>query len=190
MNKNIVLVLGILITVLWSGFIFAVPAEVIIIRHGEKPVTGDSLNLKGQERAAALVPYFLHTQALTRYGLPVAVYAEAPRKNATTTRSIQTCTPIAQALGIPVLTSYTKKQYAPLAQGILNNPQYSGKTVLVCWEHKMIPLIINILGVQPMPAPWSDNVFDRTVVITFQPNGKIASYQNLPQRLLYGDSAQ
>ena len=130
------------------------------------------LTSRVRNSAAALVPYFLHTQIFTRYGLPVAVYAEAPHKNATTTRSIQTCTPIAQALGVRVLTNYTKKQYDSSAQDILNNPQYSGKTVLICWEHKMIPFIVNALGVQPMPTPWSDNVFDRTAVITFNLTAK------------------
>lgn len=187
--KSKVIIIGFFISALWSVLALAVPAQVIIIRHGEKPATGDNLNVKGQERATALVPYFLNNPALTQYGTPVAIYAAGSHKNATT-RPIQTCTPIAQALGIPVQATYTKKEYESLAQDILNNPQYSGKTVLICWEHKMIPFLTNALGVQPMPAPWPGKVFDRTLVITFKPNGQIASFQNLPQKLLYGDSAQ
>lgn len=181
--------IGFFITAFWSGLALAVPAQVIIIRHGEKPATGSNLNVRGEERATALVPYFLNNPALTQYGPPVAIYAAGSHKNATT-RSIETCTPTAQALGISVQATYTKKDFAPLAQDILNNPKYSGKTVLVCWEHKMIPFLTNALGVQPMPAPWPGKVFDRTWVITFKPNGQILSFQNLPQKLLIGDSAQ
>ena len=32
----------------------AQPAQVLVIRHGEKPESGEHLSLKGQERAAAL----------------------------------------------------------------------------------------------------------------------------------------
>ncbi len=177
-------------SVLWCQFSLAVPAEVIIIRHAEKPpMGGDGLTAQGQQRANALVNYFLNTPALTQYGTPIAIYAEAPRKK-DTTRAILTCTPTANALNMTVQSTYTRDQYAQLAQGILSNPQYTGKTVLICWEHKTIPMLVNALGVQPMPSPWPDNVFDRTLVINYQANGSIASFQNLPQHLLDGDSVQ
>jgi hypothetical protein len=38
------------------------------------------------------------------------------------------------------------------------------------------------------PAKWPGEVFDRTWVITFEPSGR-ALFQNLPQRLMYGDAA-
>lgn len=187
-KKSIGALTGLFLMVFWCGVALAMPAQVIVIRHGEKPPVGDNLTVKGQERAEALVPYFLNTPALTQYGPPIAIYAEAPNDGVTATRAMETCSPLAKALGIPVLTPYTRDQYVPLAQDILNNPQYSGKMVLICWEHKNIPPLVNALGIQPMPAPWAGNVFDRTLVLTYRPDGKIVSFQSLPQQLMYGDS--
>lgn len=187
-KKNIIGFICFCTTALWCNFGLAVPAEIIVIRHAEKPPAGPYLTPRGEERANALVNYFLKNPALTQFGTPVAIYAEAPHKNNIPTRAILTCTPTANALDIPVQTQYTRDQVDGLAQGILNNPQYSGKTVLICWEHKTIPMLLNALGVQPMPAPWPGNVFDRTLVITYQSNGTITSFQNLPQHLLPGDS--
>lgn len=36
----------------------AAPAQIIIIRHAEKPPEGNQLSIKGMERAAALIPFF------------------------------------------------------------------------------------------------------------------------------------
>ena len=36
----------------------ATPAEIIILRHGEKPTYGNDLNKQGKERARELVDFF------------------------------------------------------------------------------------------------------------------------------------
>lgn len=189
-KKHCIAFICLFTTLLWCNFACAIPAEVIIIRHGEKPPAGDCLSPRGEQRANALVQYFLNNPKLTKYGTPVAIYAEAPHNSTATTRAILTCTPTANALNIVVQSPYTRDEYAALAQDILNNQQYSGKTILICWEHKTIPLLANALGVQPMPPSWPKDVFDRTLVINYQPNGEISSFQNLPQHLLDGDSIQ
>ena len=67
-------------SLLFAAPLCAQPAQVILIRHAEKPPTGNMLNTKGRERAAALVPYLLETDDLTKFGKPVAIYAQQPNR--------------------------------------------------------------------------------------------------------------
>ncbi len=186
--KKISLIVSSLI-VLISSHIFATPAQVIIIRHAEKPPKGSNfLNTKGMERAQALMPYFLNTAELLEYGAPIAIYAQKPIPDNPSHRPIQTCEPTAQALKLKVLTPYSHDEYATLVKEILKNPLYNGKMVLICWEHHAIPQIAKQFGVEEDLKPWPANVFDRTWVITFNDDGSVKSFKNLPQRLMYGDS--
>lgn len=187
MRKSAVMLFA--ITTLFSSATFALPAQVFIIRHGEKPPVGPNLTQQGMERAQALVPYFMYTKQLIQFGMPVAIFAEGPAHGDQPTRAMETCAPLAKALNIPLISQYTKDEYTPMAQNILQNPQYNGKTVLVCWEHKRIPAVAFALGVRPIPQTWPDNVFDRTWVITYS-DGKVSNFQDLPQQLLYGDETQ
>ena len=57
-------------------FAYGKPDQVIVMRHGEKPDQGDDLSLKGNERAAWLVPFFKDGDN----GTPVAVYAGSKRE--------------------------------------------------------------------------------------------------------------
>ncbi|MDP1836701.1 MAG: hypothetical protein Q8K75_12350 [Chlamydiales bacterium] len=164
----------------------AMPAQVIIIRHGEKPLKGNDLDTKGKERAAALAPFFLGTPLLQKFGLPVAVYAQRPSSEDPSMRPIQTATPIAEALGIKVNTTYQHLQFARMAQEIRTRPEFHGKVVLVAWEHHVIPELARKLGAKNAPKKWDGDVFDRLWVITY--DGSQVLFQDLPQRLLYGDS--
>lgn len=166
----------------------AVPAQIIIVRHGEKPVGSNELSIRGQERAAALRPYLLGTQALLHYGPPVAIYAQKPDSEDPSLREIQTCIPTAKALHIKINTQYTHEQSSELAKAILENSAYANKSVLICWEHHAIPALVHSLGVKPMPQPWPGKVFDQTWVLTYAKNQQLKSFQRLQQKLLYGDS--
>lgn len=185
--------LFLLVSCFTSQDLFGVPAQVMIVRHGEKPANREitSLNKKGAERAAALAPYFLGTQALLKYGPPVAVYAmNVGRVHGRSLRPIETCISTAEALGLPLSLNYKHDDYEEMTQEILKDPELDGKNVLICWEHFNIPNIAQGLGVKNAPASWPSNVFDRTWVIQFNKDGTIQSFQNLPQQLLYGDSSE
>jgi hypothetical protein len=175
----------------------AMPAQVIIIRHAEKPPTGPDLDAQGYQRANALVGFFLSNPAMLQFGTPAAIYAAAPNLNAPANpmdveakslRSIETVTPLAKRLGLSINESYTKDEIAPVTQEILGNAAYEGKMVLLCWEHNMIPALAQAFGVTSAPTAWDDAVFDRAWVITFNSGGS-PSFQNLPQHLLPGDSS-
>lgn len=164
----------------------ALPAQVFIIRHAEKPSHGNDLDTRGRERAAALAPYFLNAKELQRYGLPVAIYAQRPSSEDPSLRPIQTATPIAEALGLKVDTTFDHKHFSRLAQEIRTRPEYDGKTVLIAWEHHAIPELARKLGARNVPKKWDGDVFDRVWIITY--SGKQVAFQDIPQRLLFGDS--
>ena len=174
---------------------FATPAQVIMIRHGEKPDTGPDLNARGYERANALVGFFTTNPAMTEFGTPVAIYAMAVKENIaadgssqlSSKRPIETVTPLAQKLGLSIDTQFAKTDVNGAVEDIMSNPAYDGKMVLLCWEHNMIPVFAQAFGATSAPTSWDGAVFDRAWVLTFK-GSKVSGFQDLPQHLLPGDS--
>lgn len=175
---------------------FAAPAQVVIIRHGEKQEYGNQLSEKGFKRAEALVWFFQTQPAVTQYGTPVAVYAAAPKDEDSSIRSVQTVTPLARALNITVNTDFTRGQAHKLVKDIMESPRYTGRMVLISWQHGHIPDIVRELAEYSpygpaaqvdLPAEWPDARFDRAWIIDLY-RGRIVSFKNIPQRLLPGDS--
>ena len=165
--------------------LFATPAQVILIRHAEKPDKGVSLSKQGFERAAAFVPFFTLPPANSAFQLPVAIYAMVTSKNHSSTRCVQTVGPLASALGIPLIAQYTWGDYKAMVDAINQDSDYEGKTVMICWEHKGLGDIAAYFGVKPTPVYGS--VYDRLWVIDFD-DGNFSSFQDLPQQLMYGDT--
>jgi hypothetical protein len=167
----------------------AVPAEIIILRHAEKPATGSELNERGWQRARALPDLFLRDPRLLEHGHAVAIYVGAPAKAGGSVRSIQTMEPTAQALRLTLHQEITRDEIDRLAKALLKDPAYNGKTVVVCWEHKKIPGMLKALGCMTGPDFWADEVYDRLWVLDFADGGAVR-LRDLPQRLLPGDSAR
>ena len=165
----------------------AKPAQVFIIRHAEKPNEGNTLSLKGFERAAALAPFFMGTSEYLKQGTPVAIYAMKPSDEDSSVRTIQTVSVLSAALKLNIIQKYLHDQFPDMATEILNNPEYDGKTVLISWEHKVIPGIATSLGAHDVPAKWNGEVFDRVWVLSYEADGSVR-FHNHPQRLMFGDS--
>ena len=146
------------------------PAQIILIRHADKPADpGDPhLSRAGVKRAEKLVPFVTTDPAMIKFGLPVAVFATHTTRDANGQRTQETVAPLAKALTLPVLAPYLGKDYAELAKSILANPRYAGKTVLICWNHEEIPQLAAALGVTPQPPKWKSSVFDQVYVITYR----------------------
>lgn len=165
----------------------SVPAQVMIIRHAEKDPKMDSLSTKGRERAAAYVPFFLETKELLTFGTPIAIYAMQPAKADPSERPIQTVTALADALKLTLNRSYERDDYRRMVDEIMSHPAYNGKMVLICWEHTMIPQIARAFKAFQTPNRWQPEIYDRIWQINFGAAGKV-TFQNIPQRLLYGDT--
>jgi hypothetical protein len=164
----------------------AAPAQVVILRHGEKPKTGINLDRRGYLRADMLPLLFLTDPVLTRYGEPVAIYPMKEAAPDTSNRAVETVTPLAQMLGIGLENLFTIDQIAPLVNAIMTNPDYDGKTVVICWEHGMIPSIVEQFGYDAGPKKWPGDEYGRLWILHFD-GDEVVSFQNLPQRLLRGD---
>ena len=164
------------------------PAEIILLRHAEKPPEDSNtrLSTQGKERAHALVQFLTTTPALAQHGMPVALFATQTTPRGHSYRTRETLEPLAQNLKLPIRTPYPAKDVAALAKRILREPAYDGKTVVICWVHDYLPELAEALGVKPKPAAWKHKVFDRVWVITYP--DKEASLKNLPQKLLPGDA--
>lgn len=176
----------------------AQPAQVILIRHGEKPDddTDTHLSTFGRSRAAALVPYFRETEHLLKFGPPAAVYAQkAPDPKKNSLRPIETVQPLADALKLTINHDTERDKYQKMVGEILTNERYKGKMVLICWEHHVLAdiapaLLKHVKEVKGAPDKWEwpgKKHFDRTWVITY--TGKdSATFHDRPQRLMFGDS--
>jgi hypothetical protein len=193
------------------------PSQVLIIRHGEKlgdPKKdndgGRHLSVRGSARAAALPSLFvpalpqlacsMHHQpaeftahyhqvpvkgAAQRFSAPNYIFATQRSKDSK--RPIETVTPLATALNLPLNDGFADNEASILKMTNAILSEFPGKVILVCWHHGMIPDIAKALGIA-RPPKWDAKVFDRVWQITFA-KGK-ASLTDAAQMLLYGDSAK
>ena len=164
----------------------AQPAQIILIRHAEKPPDPAAVHLSkaGQKRAKELVAFLTNSPALTQHGLPVALYAAQPTKHGHGRRTQETIAPLAKALCLPTETPYPAEDYAVLAKSLLADHNYAGKTVLICWVHEYIPQLAAALGVSPEPPKWRGEVYDRVYLISY--DGGQATLKILPEILSEG----
>jgi hypothetical protein len=145
------------------------PAQIIILRHADKPVDPNDPHLSpaGVKRAERLVRFITTNPAMTRFGMPVAVFATQTTKHDDGQRTQETVAPLARALKLAVQIPFLGKDYAALAKQVLTNRAFAGKTVLICWNHEEIPQLSAALGVTPSPNKWKGSVFDQVYVISY-----------------------
>jgi len=129
------------------------------------------LSHAGVKRAQELVSFITTDPAMTRFGLPVAVFATKTTKGGNGQRTQETVASLARALGLPVQTPFLNKDYAAIAKLVLGDAKYTGKNILICWNHEEIPQLAAALGVEPTPPKWKGSVYDLVYVISYQ-NGK------------------
>ncbi|MFA6584460.1 MAG: histidine phosphatase family protein [Elusimicrobiaceae bacterium] len=187
MKKLLIFIAMVFVPVFAIPAAFAAPAQVIVIRHAEKPETGNELSELGWKRAYALVDFFKNNKAVTRYGTPAAIYGMAPKDEQGTLRAIQTVLPLSKELNLKINTKYKKKSERALANEILKTEAYNGKMVLVCWEHHAILDILAAFNVKNGPQQWPGASFDRAWVLNFE-GDKVTSFEDVPQHVLPGDS--
>ncbi len=166
----------------------AKPAQVIVIRHGEKPPTGNELNEKGWQRAYALPTFFFTNKEFKNLGLPVAIFAMKPSEDDWSNRPVETVTPLAKALNLKIHNKFSRNELDGLVEDIFSDKDYDGKVVLICWAHKKLDNIAQKLGWEDAPK-WDGDVFDRAWVLNYSGN-KLVQAKDIPQNLLPGDSTK
>lgn len=163
--------------------LLAQPAQIILIRHAEKPDDPENKHLSdaGRERAKHLVSYFKTNAALTRFGPPSAPYATAQAGRGRGQRCQETLQPLADDLKLPLSTPCKAEDYEGLAKLVLNNPEHKGKSVVICWTHQKIPDLAAALGVAPPPKKLGEETYDRVYLITYSDGkAKLAELRQPP----------
>ncbi len=172
-----------------GGQVHGSPAQIVFLRHAEKPDEGAELNERGRTRASALVGLFTHDARALEHGPAVAIFAMRPHGKKGSVRAIQTMEPTARALGLTSDTHFSREEFAPLVQTLMSAKAYEGKTVIVCWEHNVIPEMLKAFGWTTGPTTWSGKSYDRLWLLDFE-TGKPVRFRDLPQNLLAGDNSK
>lgn len=133
--------------------------KVVMIRHAEKPSTGDNLCPKGLERALLLPPVLENV-----VGIPDFTYIPAVNTGKTTrsVRMLQTITPFAVAHNLKLNSNYKNDAVLPLAKEILRK----NGTVLLVWEHSTIVQLARALGVN-QNIKWKDDDYDSIWILEY-----------------------
>ena len=128
------------------------PATILIIRHAEKLNNGDTdLSSTGAQRAELLPQAF--SGARPELPSPQVIFAAA--ESARSNRSVQTVTPLAEALHLSVDDRFNNGDYAALAKELLSG-EYAGKIVLIAWHRGKIPELAFALGATPPYNSWPE----------------------------------
>jgi len=137
--------------------------KIVIIRHGEKPETGDNLSCQGESRALQL-PAVLYQ----KFNKPDYTYIPSLGLDKSTThaRMFQTVTPFAVKYNLTINSKFDKNDYSNISENVLKKTG----TVLMVWEHSSIQSLAEKLGVKSPPS-WDGKDFDSIWVITY-PSGK------------------
>jgi hypothetical protein len=166
------------------------PAQIYIIRHGEKPadlappapnqpppVPGPpfgvdfdgnqdihSLLPRGWQRSGALTVLFAPAEGALRPGIrtPGALFSPSYGDPAKTQshRTYETIYGLSQRSGAPINSPVQEGQEPALAAVVLKG---SAPVVLICWEHQHIPALALALPTVPgttIPDPWPGDRFD------------------------------
>jgi hypothetical protein len=164
MNKKWILGLALLML---TGACFAqgtTVLKVVIIRHGEKPDSGDNLSCKGQYRALKLA------DVLTKQvGKPDFTYVPTigtGKAHTSSVRMFQTVSPFAIRHNLIVNSAYKETNVKGAAADVLARRG----TVLMVWEHGNIPPLAKALGVPAaqVPAKWHGKDFDSIWTVEFE----------------------
>jgi hypothetical protein len=156
---------------------------VLIVRHSEKPETGNGLTPLGEARAWLYAKYF---EPFQEEGLSISVdclYAGADSKNSIRPRL--TLEPISKATGLPLHLKVGTKDSETLVLEL--KTEAHGRHPLIAWRHGEIPALLTAFGASPeklLPnGQWPDDVFDWVIVLNMGPDGQLSSARLVREHL-------
>jgi hypothetical protein len=165
-------------------------AVVLIIRHAEKPDSGNTLAPAGELRARAYVHYFQTLTLDSGPCKPDSLFAAADSRNSHRPRL--TLEPLASALRLKLDTRFADKQPGALASELQSKSH--GSHVLICWHHGEIPGLLRALGADPaqlLPdAQWPSQTFDWVIELRYDHEGRLlpSETRRINESLFPGDS--
>jgi hypothetical protein len=148
-------------------------AVVLVIRHAEKPESGNELSAEGVERAKAYVHYFETFQVDGKLLKLDSLFATRDSKNSSRPRL--TLEPLGRALNIPVNLNFKNKEPEALAHELETTPH--GTHILICWHHEKIPDLLHDLGADPgalLPeGKWPASVYGWVIELRYDHQGRL-----------------
>ncbi|KAJ5152678.1 uncharacterized protein N7482_009156 [Penicillium canariense] len=126
---------------------------VYLIRHGEKPSSGNGLNAQGEERAQCLRTVF---GASSGYNIG-HIMAQTPKSDGSRQRPYDTVEPLAEDLGLTVDISCDRDD-PECVEDVVKGYSGSGN-ILICWEHDALTDIVQQLGDDDAPT-YPDDSFN------------------------------
>jgi hypothetical protein len=156
---------------------------ILVIRHAEKPDSGNGLSSKGKARAEAYVDYFKN---FSIDGQPLKLdYMFAAADSKESHRSSLTLKPAAKALGLAIDSRFKSRDFQVLADEIHSKPH--GKAILISWHHNDIPPLLSALGADPSAVfprgNWPDDVFNWLIQLRYDQNGQLAEAKRIKEDL-------
>lgn len=172
----------------------AMPAQVMIIRHAEKfeDRQNPRLSARGLTRAVALSQFFQSDPRVLKHGVVSAIIAQQPADSKESVRCVETVQPLAKALGQNVLTGFLYGDRKGMVEWIKSARELDNKSVLIsAWHLDIVPLAEEFGVSNIRQSVWPHETYDRVWILDFSPtDGKLESFQDIPQSLLFGDSFQ
>lgn len=155
---------------------------VIFVRHAEKAVDGSDdpvLSAAGAARAAELARQLVDADVIPGKGVD-AVYATPFRRTEDTAR------PVAEALGLPVL-SYAASDDADSAEASMDEivQRHKGQIVLVVGHSNTIPVLIGSMGASKNVPDIAEDEYDNMYLVSIPWFGKTKTI-----RVRYGQPYQ
>jgi len=149
---------------------------IIFIRHAEKTKDRVHLSHKGNLRANLLAEYFQHP--FGEFTVPTRVIAMSQKNKDTSDRCFETVMPTCVTLLLDHAyhtktdcfnNVIGKVEVEELMNALKNRNEHS--SVLVCWEHNVIPIVVRLLGysvnswgLNPLYSDDDDDCYDATWV--------------------------
>lgn len=173
--------------------------NILMVRHAEKPPAGNGLAVAGQERAQAYVAYFQNYAIGGSTIILNHLFAAADSDESH--RPKLTITPLSKALELSINDHHKDKDFAVVANDILNKPKYDNSNILICWHHGEILDLAKMLlgGFVPSGSPptnwpegrkpWPEDVYGWLLQICYGGDGSIIPGQTfcINEQLMYDD---
>lgn len=143
-----------------------VALKIVIIRHGEKPDSGDNLSCQGQYRALKLADVL--TQQIGKPNFTYVPTIGTGKSSTTSVRMFQTVSPFAIKHNLHVNSAFKETNVSAAATDVLTRRGL----VLMVWEHGNIPPLAKALGVPSaqVPTKWKGHDFDSIWTVEFAQN--------------------
>lgn len=162
---------------------------ILIIRHAEKPVSGNGLSPLGQERAEKYAEFF-KAYSIGAHAVHLDALFSAKDSDASS-RPRLTLEPLAKSLSLSLNTDFKTKGFENLFRK-LKGREFMGKTILICWRHGEIPDMLTALSADPsvlLPeGKWPDDVFGWIVELHLDGTGSLKSVKVFNEKLMPGDT--